>query len=302
MFLVREGRGAGLAVALWYAVGNAAYLAWRKAYYGFWLPNTFYAKVGATYAQVLRGWDYVLWFFAGLGVLVLMMVLAGVAFSRHREGLARPMTFAVVYLLLILGVGGDYNEYPRFFIPILPVIYVVCAVGLDGILGGVRRKTGATVAFSIGLLIAVAAAGESLHASHPIREYARGRLRRMEFMRSVGTWAAENTSKDASIACKYIGVVGYYSGRTILDMHGLTNLHIGHKKMESFGSGMAGHEKTDVDYVLAQSPDYLFVNLKQRAGGGEDADLFMDTEKILALYEQKEARTGDIRFYYYARR
>ena len=120
-------------------------------------------------------------------------------------------------------------------------------------------------------------------------------------MTAVGKWAAENTAKDCCIACRYIGAVSYYSDRKVLDMHGLTDLHIGHTKTDTFGSGKAGHEKTDIDYILAQEPEYLFSNLK-RSISATDPEIGENTREILEKYEQREAESHGIHFFYYKRK
>lgn len=51
------------------------YFLWRWSYYGYLLPNTFYAKTGATTAQVQRGFAYTREFFLSLGLRSLVVLL-----------------------------------------------------------------------------------------------------------------------------------------------------------------------------------------------------------------------------------
>jgi hypothetical protein len=81
---------------------------------------------------------------------------------------------------------------------------------------------------------------------------------------SFGAWFRANAPADASLTTVAIGAIGYYSGLTIVDPHGLVDAHIAHGKQE-LGRGYAGHEKFDVQWVLSRRPSYiLIVNLLTR--------------------------------------
>jgi hypothetical protein len=77
---------AGLAgfIAGWLLL-YAPYFAWRFSYYGYLLPNTFYAKVGATLPQVMRGLWYTYDFVLSLGG-VLLVLLLGLSFVQMVKG------------------------------------------------------------------------------------------------------------------------------------------------------------------------------------------------------------------------
>ncbi|PDV98308.1 glycosyltransferase family 39 protein [Candidatus Chloroploca asiatica] len=68
--------------------------------------------------------------------------------------------------------------------------------------------------------------------------------------RELGWWLADQDDPTATMAAAGAGAVAFYSERTIIDMHGLTDLHIGRLAIEGMGSGVAGHEKRDPDYLL----------------------------------------------------
>ena len=58
----------------------------------------------------------------------------------------------------------------------------------------------------------------------------------------------------------YLATPASASGAAILllsDMFGLNDLHIGHLQVPNMGEKMAGHEKTDPEYVLDKQPDYM---------------------------------------------
>jgi arabinofuranosyltransferase len=100
-----------------------AHLLWRRAFYGEWLPNTYYAKVTAPWPEA--GWRYLYCFAfehgAWLWPLVALAALA-VAVARRRCAL-RPLlgeqlpalaatTAVLVHVgYYVLRVGGDHFEY-----------------------------------------------------------------------------------------------------------------------------------------------------------------------------------------------
>jgi hypothetical protein len=108
------------------------YLLWRRAYYGYWLPNTFYAKSGpGSYAA--QGWRYVVDFFACYWPLPLALLPIATFLVRRPDPLAgisawlgrRPWlviaAFVGAYLAFVVYVGGDFM-FGRFLIPILPTL------------------------------------------------------------------------------------------------------------------------------------------------------------------------------------
>lgn len=108
-----------------------SYLLWRHDYYGFWLPNTFYAKsAGEPYPG--QGLRYVVEFLRCYWVLVPVLVLPWLWSVRAPDPLAplspylgrRPwlvlLAFTVPYLLFVLWVGGDFM-FGRFLVPIAPL-------------------------------------------------------------------------------------------------------------------------------------------------------------------------------------
>lgn len=97
------------------------WLAWKLAYYGDVLPNTFHAKVGITGASLAQGarytgaflWSYWLW-----PPLVAALLV--------RRRLSLPWAIALAWCAYVIVVGGDFMEF-RFFVPVLPALAVIIA-------------------------------------------------------------------------------------------------------------------------------------------------------------------------------
>jgi len=111
-----------VAFALPFLLVFAPYLLWRHSYYGYWLPNTYYAKAGGGPLLEL-GVAYVVEFgkcyWALLpAVLALPWILLRRTEARRAAAIA---AFVLPYLAFVVWVGGDFM-FARFLLPILPAL------------------------------------------------------------------------------------------------------------------------------------------------------------------------------------
>jgi arabinofuranosyltransferase len=276
-----------------YVLLVAPFFAWRMAYYGSLLPNTFYAKVGYTAAQLDRGWRYTVHSFAysmtwalllvawllGLVALVRPTRAPGVPVAtdtstrllagRPRdEALAVALVLATSYIVYVMLVGGDYEPTGRFHMPVLVPIYLLFQEALHTfylLLSG-PRLNGRLVA---GVLAAAAGAAclwqSEQHTMLVLQErhWPNSRYEHHQQLRAVGEWLRSSTPPGAVVALSSIGALPYYSDRPIIDMMGLTDRHIGRRRMPDMGKGPAGHEKGDGAYVLQRRPDIILFDKAQ---------------------------------------
>jgi hypothetical protein len=262
-------------------------VAWRLAYYGSWFPNTFYAKVGYTTAQLARGWLFVVhtvgWTLTA-PLLLVAVVCALIAlllplqergvpppeanwtrlFSRRPrdEALAVGLLLVIGYFAYVLLVGGDYEPTVRFVMPVLAILYLLFQEGLRTfvLLFGTAPRL-VRVAALVG---AVAGGLACLYGSEQrflrlllSRGWPHTRQRHHEELRATGEWLRDHTPPGTLVALSSIGALPYYADRPIVDMMGLTDRRIGRLEMASMGRGPAGHEKGDGAYVLARRPDLI---------------------------------------------
>jgi arabinofuranosyltransferase len=126
----------------------AAHLAWRRCYYGEWLPNTYYAKVVAAWPEA--GWRYFACFALENGAWLWLPIAAVWVASELARGpraavaaLVRhvPAVAAVAVVLFnagyyLLKVGGDHFEY-RVLSPTVPLGVLGCVAMTARIARGV---------------------------------------------------------------------------------------------------------------------------------------------------------------------
>ena len=267
LVLVRRHNTARNPVALLIPAGVivGAHLIWRHAYYGDWLPNTFYAKVGANIEQAQRGLEYVLGFAAHNGGLLLWLGPFVAVWLYRARPFARALS--LVGLLLVAGVvavGGDGLPMYRFMVPVI-ALWAMLVQGLvaDALdywrsVRDTRPGWRSYVALVLGAALLIAPLATNQPDAAQYRLYATQQNIEVPRWTAAGEWLAKNAPPDASIACVPIGAVGYYSGLRVYDMLGLTDRHIA-RRPAPLGEGWAGHEKHDGPYILSREPTYLLL-------------------------------------------
>ncbi|HEY0736078.1 MAG TPA: hypothetical protein VGD69_14280 [Herpetosiphonaceae bacterium] len=307
-----------------FALIGVPFFAWRFFYYGDLLPNTFYAKTGGGLTQAIRGLAHAGSFalFAGGPVLALLLVLAAVRFirdwrARSDQLIWQSFAWLVVgiYTAYIISVGGDHFPGYRFFVPMLPFLVLLMARGTQQIAAfGEQRNKGTQEQSSTDKLPSPAAAGEGLGVrawvlgsqaapavlaivlivglsiynltrSTPFDQIVRGDDESVWLWREMGWWLADQGQPGESMAAMGAGAIPYYSNRETIDLLGLNDKHIARLEVESMGSGVAGHEKQDPDYVLNERrPTYIPGIWTEYFGGSQAL-------KNTGLYERQEVIT-----------
>lgn len=265
-----------LRLMLAFAVVYLPYFLWRYSYYGYLLPNTFHAKVGAGAASALRGLKYTWLFFADYGFAP---IVAAAAFFYARMwsppggGSERKVGFATSYLLLqiaacvafVIYVGGDQLVMHRFFVPILPALYLLSLRGFGELLP--RADEGTERGVSLGRRAGLAATCAAGIIVTCLPSFVGGEHHRVFSVEKpadadrklVGKWLRENVGGDTTIALTAAGIVPFYSGLETIDLVGLNDVHIARTEVARFGRGEPGHEKYNSAYVLERRPDLIFL-------------------------------------------
>ncbi len=124
------------------------HFAWRHAYYGYWLPNTYYAKVGGE-SWWSAGLSYGVAFALEYALYAWIPFVALGALRRFRLGQGFvPLLFGALLLPhagFVAAVGGDHFEYRPLDL-YFPFLYLLLADGLVELLHRRPRWTAAAVA------------------------------------------------------------------------------------------------------------------------------------------------------------
>ncbi|NJM09070.1 hypothetical protein HC891_27055 [Candidatus Gracilibacteria bacterium] len=255
---IRARSADALVFACAFAIIFVPYFIWRYSYYGDLLPNTFYAKTGGGLSQVLRGFGYTSSFALTLGGPLLLLI--AVPWLRSwRAALFSWRSYLLlivgVYSAYIVAVGGDHFRGERFFVPLIPLCAILLADGFLHCIDVLRSVAGAyrtSVRVGSAALLALVIVGGSMAAlarTDSDSEIFRGLDESVFIWRDLGWWMADNAPSE-SIAAAGAGAIAFYGEATTIDLYGLTDRHIARVEMIGMGSGVAGHEKRDPDYVL----------------------------------------------------
>jgi hypothetical protein len=235
--------GAALGVTL------AALIGWRLAYYGYPLPNTYYAKVsGPIGERLVHGALQLLSIslHAGLVPHLAALLVAAAACVRPAIPPGSPrIRFEVVlglgWMAYWIYVGGDVFA-ERMLLILFPI----------GVLLLLDRTLFAFPERSVMMIGAVIALFQLLPLVIDTRfGYA---LDRYDRWVTLGRHLAQDRYSGRLLAVDAAGKIPFYSGLPVVDMLGLNDEHIAHLPARYFE---AGHNKYDPDYVLSRRPDLL---------------------------------------------
>jgi hypothetical protein len=118
-----------------------------------------------------------------------------------------------------------------------------------------RQRVAAEAIASVAVLAAVAV---TLHPQVVDAIDIRGERRAVDYRVQVGRWLRDELPADTTVALIPVGAIGYESRLPVLDMLGITDEHIAHRKLK-IGGLAAGHEKYDTEYVLDEEPDIILL-------------------------------------------
>ena len=129
-----------------FAVPVGAHFLWRFAYYGAWLPNTYYAKVGGRTWWEMGG-TYIAAFALEYGaILWLPLLLFAIVRHARRHTLRVPLLYAAIvvpHCLYVARIGGDHFEYRPLDL-YFPFLFLLVGDGTREVVGWVRRSVGGT--------------------------------------------------------------------------------------------------------------------------------------------------------------
>lgn len=280
-----------LSAFIFFIIPFTVYFLWRFSYFGYLLPNTYYAKTGGDIFQWLRGLAYLLFFCIHflLPAVPLLTVLIWISVEKLNTRVEIKeiwlkirndiqayamfifLSVCLLYSVYIIYIGGDYMAMYRFFVPILPFIYLLLTKCYDIISSSNSNIYKRNLSF---ILLIFFMLGTVVHSTpldkfiftKSIRQH--GQYQGVLFERWHSNrltvlgkfFNGYKASPDESIATDAIGAIAYYSGLKVYDYHGLVDPYIAHLEKENLGKGLPGHEKKDFFYTLSRKPTFLMFN------------------------------------------
>jgi hypothetical protein len=266
-----------------YAVTEAVLTLWRLWYFGYPLPNTYYAKVSSSISITLRdGISYFQQFISWHGVPFLVLpflvsVYCATLLARatlDRASVDEPLRFGVIVAIFLATTatipvleGGDHFRGFRFFQPMIPFV-ALSSVSLLLLVrpGSVRKQT---------LTAAVVLAGSSLNSratwtdfieANSSSHYAVHEQRVIdEFLiaeadRNKGTelnsfFGILGKARLPRVGNAAAGGIAYTYDGPIIDVMGLNNTRFAHASPVKLGP--KGHQSFSREAFYSEAPDIL---------------------------------------------
>jgi hypothetical protein len=247
-------------------------------YYGYFFPNTFYAKVGSSQEFVNRGMGYVHQYgssYMFIAFIVGALALLVVGTKDVRRDAQYVIAIIGAWVAAVIYEGGDAFAHGRFIAPVVPMVYIAGICGLVLLLERAiphRRQlaaVGCAALILVWLSLSRGSADPTLAADREAHDE----------RRALGLWLRDNVPSDYTIAVYAAGTVPYYAELPSIDMLGLADETIAHSDVPDFGKGIAGHEKYNVHYILEERQPELIMY-------GDTAPFVLGEEQI------KELRAG----------
>ena len=252
-------------------------LCWRYAYYGFPVPNTFYARMpsGVHPDILLEGIKYSVKFLLRSGIvlpLLLLLSLRTLRGSRIPVSITLSAWFLICFTVYIIYSGGDWIPFDRFFIPLLPPLFILATAGFQAMKGRLRR----TFIACIILFFAF-----SLFASCYNLSYILMRAKGYEYAHAcIGRWLHSHADEGDTAAMMDVGMVGFLSGTRILDLSGLTDRKIAFDRYH--------HRTFDLDDFFNREPEYVVLISGNSRGVPQEGNAWPVNDRILRDSRLKE--------------
>ena len=234
-----------------------AQLAYRRAFYHEWLPNSAYAKVGFSVQRLWSGLEYV----GGLIYVGALAIPAFLAFlvrmppsDRTRVRLLGAILLAwLAYLAL---VGGDFFPGRRHLVPAVILLAFLAAITMRAWISRLRRPLAALAAGIACLAVLTTCQFLDPKNAAALRETW------VWDGEAIGTLLADAYgAKKPLLAVDPAGCVPYFSRLPSIDMLGINDHYLAHHRPADFGKGVVGHELGSGKYVLSRKPDLVLFNL-----------------------------------------
>lgn len=218
----------------------------RFLYYGRFLPNTYYAKVGGPLDERLaNALAHLSDLAVERGLLLHLLAVAFVLAWELAAGRSRRLPFGPFFAAALIAywlyIGGDHFG-DRFLLLVFPVGIVIL---LDLFRDAPRR------AARVFLVIVVLFVQLRPLVENPRFQYG---LERYDGWITLGRQLGERYD-DRLLAVDAAGKIPFFSGLDAVDMRGLIDPHIGAVAVDRFRH--PGHNKMDPGYVLERRPDLI---------------------------------------------
>lgn len=268
------------------------HMLFRLLYYGHLFPNTFYAKTnftltsfetGLKYFEAVRK-DYLLY-----GILLIAPVFLFKLKSIRFE-VSFLYFFTIVYSVYIILVGGDVLALHRFWLPVLPVIYILFAKFINQLYKIIISKKPGISPSGIMLFLLVLSIvigyyqyDKNKENVDRIKQLEIGLVQGMEQKAYVINSLQRMQGRRLTVAVSTIGALAYFTDANVIDLLGLTDETIAHHPKfipEISNDPLVSwkERKYNADYIIQRKPDYILFSTGFKPSAFAERALFATKE------------------------
>lgn len=267
---------AGLTWGLPYAAIVGSHYLWRYFYYGYWFPNTYYAKVNKPWWD--QGFSYLDLFADGYGIYYLLPLILLPLLWRPRLDSALFATVIAAWSLYVAKIGGDWMQN-RMLVVLYPTLYILIGDGLERLsrLPGAMKKPDLVKGFAaLSAVLALLVLGLTYRGNRtetsmaymnidkelPIEELVERKIASVNALRFYAFIRSEQGKflrtlvddgllpEDLVFGVGGAGALPYYTLWPSVDFIGLTDAHVAHQQPSDTEHVLAGHQKWgSLDYL-----------------------------------------------------
>jgi hypothetical protein len=262
-----------------YVIPLLPFAVFKLLYYGSLLPNPFYAKGGFGLEYVQSGLEYFWFFCRTVGVYGIVFAIPLLGIKRLWNRFSLLYLYVFFYVAYVVVIGGDVLKVYRFFVPVVPVLYVLLVATFEKVLTSlsVRRWLIASMVLlaSVGF-----AAGSFLLSQDHVDEYLFMERGLTERMATFAQDVSENLGAECSLATTTIGAVGFWlPGHRVIDMLGLTDAFIARRPERLEGITSSWKERRfNNRYLLEQQPDIILFSTNYKPSAPAERALMLHSE------------------------
>ncbi|MCX6170800.1 MAG: hypothetical protein NTX65_15780 [Ignavibacteriales bacterium] len=287
---------------IFYTVAMLVFIVFRLIYYGYPLPNTFYAKTEFSTEFIIRGLNYFSEFAAAYLFYGFVLIFPLILF-RNKKNLFEISFFYLIIIcwtIINILIGGDVLPIHRFFLPIMPLVFILFVKAIPDAVNFIlpRKKIFATIGSLIVLVLMAFAGLMNYNLQKPKmmekRAYESGLVQKMKI---YAEWVnKQNMSRSTSakkiiVAMSTIGAFSYFPDVHVIDIVGLTDKYISHhpKEVEGIDEELPVIWKErhyNAEYVLSQKPDYIIFPAGAKPSAFAECALFVQDEFTKNYYTQ----------------
>jgi len=270
LFVASNARRAALVAGLATVAALVAHTAFRLAYYGSFLPNTYYLKItGHLPSERLeRGIETLfrlvsstLW--APVGLALVLLVVKRSALGRGELLLVAIVAASMAYSVYVGGDAWEWAGFANRYVSVaLPALFVLAALGIEAVLDargreglrGARSTPAQLVIATIAGLLFISFANLRSFQDWAVDGGLHMRDDRDMVRRALAIRAA--SPPQARIAVVWAGAIPYFARRPSIDLLGKSDPLIARRLAR--GLFYPGHDKWDYEYSIGQRrPDLV---------------------------------------------